>query len=195
MPTRRKTTQVIVASLLGLGVIGISVFAIQSQAQADTILPGYATAHLHLEISVCDNSLIPVKATFTPNTGKKYYFKNRSFDLSSGLNTIEWYVRKIPGGTYKVNFTSDQGVIAPLTQSVNLQSDTVSDPIKYSLLICEPTPVPVVPTSTEIIATPIPTAASTNSVLSPGGSTGPANPTTTQTAVAAPPVPQLPTSS
>lgn len=191
MTIRRKTTGIIVASVLGLGVIGVSAIAIRSQVQADTVLPGYATAHLHLEISVCESSTLPVKATFTPNTGKKYYFKGRSFDLSTGLNTIEWYVRKIPGGTYKVNFTSDRGIVAPQTQDVNLQSDIASDPIKYSVLICEPTPIPDTPVATEIPAAITPVAASTAALNSKIPTAGPAA-SNTPSSIAPPPIPQLP---
>jgi len=149
MSLSRRAAGSLVAGFLTLGVIGVSALALRNQVQADTLVAGYATAHVHLEVMVCNTPQLPLKTTFTPESGKKFYFKERTFDLSPGLNTIEWYIRKIPGTKVKAQLTSSQGIVAPESQDVVLESDKVSETIKYSIFICEPTPTPTpVPTAT-----------------------------------------------
>lgn len=141
MSIPKRATGIFIATVLGLGVIATLVL-VSNQVQADTIVPGFATAHVHLNVTVCETPSLPAQVKFIPATGKRYYFKDRTFELAPGLNTIEWYVRKIPGGKYKVTLSPSQGVVTPDVQDVTLQSDKVSDNINLSIFICEPTPVP-----------------------------------------------------
>ena len=178
MKLSRRTTGGMIAGFLALGVIATTMVALRSQVQADTLVPGYATAHVHLEVMVCATPQLPIKATFTPETGKKYYFKERTFELSPGLNTIEWYIRKIPGLKAKTQISSTEGIVVPEDQEVALEADRVTDSLRFSIFICEPTPTPTpAPTPTP---TPIPTAVySVTTTSSPGS-------------ILAPPVPGVP---
>ena len=178
MRLSRRTTGGMIAGFLALGVIATTMVALRSQVQADTLVPGYATAHIHLEVMVCATPQLPIKATFTPETGKRYYFKERTFELSPGLNTIEWYIRKIPGLKAKAQISTSEGIVTPDGQDVALEADQVSDSLRFSIFICEPTPTPTpIPTPTP---TPIPTVTYSTTVT-----TSPGSPV-------APPVPQAP---
>ena len=182
MSLSRRAAGSLVAGFLTLGVIGVSALALRNQVQADTLVAGYATAHVHLEVMVCNTPQLPLKTTFTPESGKNFYFKERTFDLSPGLNTIEWYIRKIPGTKVKAQLTSSQGIVAPESQDVILESDRVSETIKYSIFICEPTPTP----------TPIPTATPTPAPIQTSVPLDQNTQTPSEGGLIAPPVPAAP---
>jgi hypothetical protein len=144
---QKKVTNYIISGVLVLGVLGIGAVAYQQRAQADTVVAGYGTAHLHFNVTVPVVQTVSVKATFTPRTGKNFYFKERSFDINStGLNTVEWYIRKIPGGTYTMTVTSPQGTLQDAPQEVTLKNDSVSDVGSFDLNLGSPpatqTPAP-----------------------------------------------------
>lgn len=134
----RKFTNIAVAFVLLVGFGLVVVFGI-NMVGADTVLPGYATAHLHLSVTVCEKSSVPIKAQFFPSAGRKYYFKERTFEVSPGLNTIEWYIRKIPGGYYNFQVSSAEGAVTPASGTVTLINDQASDLDKLSLVVCTPT--------------------------------------------------------
>lgn len=188
MSIPKRTTGVFIATVLGLGVVASGIL-VSRQVQADTIVPGFATAHVHLNVTVCETSSLPAQVKFVPDAGKKYYFKDRAFELAPGLNTVEWYIRKIPGGKYKVTLSPGQGVVTPDVQDITLRSDEVSDNIDLSIFICEPTPVPAktaAPSETTI--SPSTTATGTASLpdsTSPTGTDGGGD-------ILPPPVPNLP---
>jgi len=189
MSIPKRATGIFIATVLGLGVIATLVL-VSNQVQADTIVPGFATAHVHLNVTICETPSLPAQVKFVPATGKRYYFKDRTFELAPGLNTIEWFIRKIPGGKYKVTLSPSQGVVTPDVQDVTLQSDEVSDNINLSIFICEPTPVPApIVAPTEAIVSP----SATSTTYVPYSS----SPTTDGTgssdgSILPPPVPSLP---
>jgi len=147
MKRAQKYANIIIAAVIVLGV-GL-VFGLTRLVGADTVLPGYATAHLHLEVTVCEKSNVNVRAEFRPPTGKRYYFKDRYFEVQSGLNTIEWYVRKIPGGSYRAIVTSNDGFFSPSEYDVDLTTDVANDSGRYSLVICTPQPAAATPAADE----------------------------------------------
>ncbi|MDH4359038.1 MAG: hypothetical protein OEV37_03865 [Candidatus Berkelbacteria bacterium] len=138
MKRPQKYVNIIVAATIVLGV-GL-VLGLTRLVGADTVVAGYATARVHLEVTVCEKSNVNVRAEFRPPTGKKYYFKDRYFEVQSGLNTIEWYIRKIPGGSYRAIISSDDGSFSPSTFDVNLTMDIANQAGRYSLVICTPQP-------------------------------------------------------
>jgi len=187
MPIPKRATGVFIATLIGLGVVASAVLVL-GQVQADTIVPGFATAHVHLSITVCDASALPTQVKFMPEIGKRYYFKDRAFELAPGLNTVEWYIRKIPGGKYKVTLAPSQGIVTPDAQDVTLLSDKVSGNVNLSVYICEPTPSPTsTATPEQTIVSPSVTA--TNTVSVPDSSGGDLN---GGGDILPPPVPSLP---
>ena len=145
----RKTAGALVAAVLALGVLASAILAAR-QIQADTVVPGFATAHINLEITVCDTEELEVEAKFTPPTGKRYYFKKRAFPLSPGLNTIEWYIRKIPAGQYQLTVLSREGLPLPELEDIYLTADKVNERKTFSVYICEPPlPEPVIEATVE----------------------------------------------
>jgi len=176
----RKIFNSIVGGALALGVIGIGFAAYQQKAQADTIVPGYATAHLHFNLTVPVVQNIQIKATFTQPNTKKFYFKERDFQMTAdGLNTVEWYIRKIPAGEYTLTLTSPQGLLQETSQQVTLENDKVADIGSFDLNLGMPIATPEPIQSIETIPSS-PTAASSATVPSSGDS------------IPFPPVPQLP---
>jgi len=153
MKSPRRKINILIACLLAVGIVGIG-FAVNRQIQADRILPGYATAHLHFEIIVPASLTVKAKAIFTPEQGKRYYFKEREFTFTTpGLNTVEWYIRKIPRGQYKATVTSDQGSFAPSLRMIYLEENAINDIDLFSLDLGSP-PTPT-PTAT-LESTPLP---------------------------------------
>lgn len=163
----KKIVNYLVVGVLALGVFGIGITAYYQQAQADTIVPGYATAHLHFNITVPVAQNIKIKATFTPQSGKNFYFKERKFEISNpGLNTIEWYIRKIPAGSYKLTVISPQGSFQGNISQVILETDKVNEMGDFSLDLGSPAtlePIPVEQINTSPATEAQPTAATTDS--------------------------------
>ena len=199
MKLTHKTINLLVAVLLLLGTIGIGALAYrQTRAQADTILPGFATARVFMEFSVPEAKVIQVRATFNPVYPKnqRFYYKDRVFKFNPGTTTINWFIRKIPADMYNVSITSTEGNLEPATLVATLQSDRVNglDKVKLFLGLPEYTPTPA---SVEPTATPTPTPAS---IYTPDsyefeGEYTP-EPSTTGTSgelPATPPVPPIPT--
>lgn len=145
---------------LSIGGIGILGYA---RVSADTVLPGYATAHFHLQITVPEMRSVPVKAVFTPAQGSKFYFKDREFSFTvPGINTVDWFIRKIPEGQYIVAISSPSGAFEPSTMSITLLANKVNDLGGPSLNLGTPLPTPVA-TSTEALplTSVVPTATTT----------------------------------
>jgi len=161
MKNIRKISNYSIAGILAIGVLSLGFFAYRAKVQADTILPGYATAHVGLDITVPQAGTLPFTAKFLPlDGGKKYYFKSRDFTFEvAGLNTIEWYIRKIPEGNYKVVVTSLDAELSGSPIEIFLQNDQVNDTYDFSLNLGEPAPaqMPVpTPTPTPMPDEPIP---------------------------------------
>lgn len=142
MKNIRKISNYSIAGLLAVGVLSLGIFAYRAKVQADTILPGYATAHVGLDITVPQTGTLPFTAKFLPiDGGKKYYFKSRDFTFEvAGLNTIEWYIRKIPEGNYKVVVTSLDAELAGSPIEIFLQNDQVNDTYDFGLNLGSPAP-------------------------------------------------------
>ena len=132
----RRISNYVTAVVLAAGASAIVLFG-RNIVGADVVLPGFATAHIHMEITVCEKSKIPVKAVFTPPQDKNYYFKERTFEVAPGLNTIEWYVRKIPGGEFSAGVFSSSGIFSPDSNDIVLTNDKSSDIGTYSLIVCQ----------------------------------------------------------
>lgn len=149
MKNFKKVSNYSFAGLLAVGVFLLSFFAYREKISADTIVPGYATAHVNIHVTVPIVEDVPFKVTFLPQTkSPNYYFKDRNFSLTgSGLNTIEWYIRKIPSGTYKVVVESNGQELSGSQYVVNLVNDKVNDTTSFDLNLGEPTPSPVADTS------------------------------------------------
>jgi len=191
MTNPKKLTNVAVASVLALGVIAIGAIAYQQKIQADIIVPGFATAHSSLKVTIPTAGTIRVKETFVPTNGsKRYYFKERDFTFqTAGLNTIEWYIRKIPAGNYNVTIKSDAGEFIPSTAQVTLLSDQSNDIGSFGLNLG--TPIPTIPSATPIVentpvAPPVPIQPSPSATLSI-----PSLPTNDSSNIPTPPVPSL----
>jgi len=149
----RKLSNYSMAGLLAAGVILLSFFAYQQKILADTIVPGYATAHLNIQVTVPTVKAVPFKATFLPQTNSKiYYFKERIFTLSGeGLNTIEWYIRKIPEGKYTLILESNEEQLFGSPYSVELINDRVVDTTSFELNLGQSVVVNVsLPSSTPV---------------------------------------------
>jgi len=155
----KKVINIAIIGVLALGVVGIGITAYRQRVQADTIVAGYATAHFHFNITVPIAQNIKVKATFTPSSGKNFYFKEREFEITNtGLNTVEWYVRKIPEGTYNLTLVSPQGDIQSGAKEVSLKIDKVNEMGDFSLDLGSPavqqetTVAPVADQATQTVA-------------------------------------------
>lgn len=174
----KKITHLTIASLLLVALFGVGAVYWWQKVSADTIVPGYATAHLHFEVTVPRAQTITLKATFTPPTGKNFYFKQRDFDLKAeGLNTIDWYIRKIPGSNYDLTLFSPQGSLKNSPANVSLTQDKSNDTGTFSLYIGSPE---LITPPTQVETSPV--AASATQTASDSSSF-----------VQFPPVPQLPT--
>lgn len=147
MKNIKKISNLSVAGLIAVSVMLLGLFAYRQQIQADTIIPGYATAHLNIHVMVPEIQDVPFKATFLPlsnNPQGLYYFKERSFTMAgAGLNTIEWYIRKLPAGSYKLVFESNGKELTGSPYEVVLTSDKVNDTTSFDLFIGEPVPSPI----------------------------------------------------
>lgn len=140
-----------------------------SRVSADKVLPGYATAHFHLQITVPEMKTVPVKAVFTPTQGSKFYFKDRDFSFTvAGINTVDWFIRKIPEGEYTVAISSPSGAFEPSTMSITLLANRVNDLGGPSLNLGMPIPAPA-PAVKQTEALPVfsntPVPSATSSVL------------------------------
>ena len=139
MKNFKKVSNYSIAGLLAVGVILLSFFAYREKILADTIVPGYATAHVNIHVTVPTVEAIPFKVTFLPQTNSpRYYFKERSFMLASGLNTIEWYIRKIPSGSYQVKVESNGQEITGSPFAVDLVNDKVNETTSFELNLGAP---------------------------------------------------------
>lgn len=192
---KSKVANSILAGVLALAVVGIGFSAYRQKVQADTVVPGYATLHLGLKVTVPTADQITIKAVAYPERGgKNYYFKERTFTFNTpGINNVEWYIRKIPAGNYNVSITSSAGTFSPGVQLVELTNDSVSDRAVYELYLGMP----------QEISSPVATPSAT---LSPAGEvidiedllTPSPTPTTTtgdsptDRDLSVPPVPSLP---
>jgi hypothetical protein len=160
MKNIKKISNFSVAGLIAVSVMLLGLFAYRQQIQADTIVPGYATAHLNIHVMVPGIQDIPFKATFLPlsnNPQGLFYFKERPFTMAgAGLNTIEWYIRKLPAGTYKVVLESNGKELTGSPYEVVLTSDKVNDTTSFELFIGEPIPSPVPETKQDQAALPDP---------------------------------------
>ena len=158
MTNPKKLTNIAVAGVLALGVIAIGTIAYQQKIKADMIVPGFATAHSSLKITIPTSKTIRVKETFVPTNGsKKYYFKERDFTFqTAGLNTIEWYIRKIPEGTYNLTIKSDAGDFTPTSTQVTLISDQTNDVGSFGLDLGTPVPSATPTAETTLAAPPVP---------------------------------------
>ena len=144
MKNFKKVSNYSIAGLLAVGVILLSFFAYREKILADTIVPGYATAHVYIHVVVPTVEAVPFKVTFLPQTSSpRYYYKERSFMLASGMNTIEWYIRKIPSGSYQVKVESNGKEITGSPFAADLVNDKVNETTSFELNIGEPTPSPV----------------------------------------------------
>ncbi len=192
---KSKIANAFIAGVLSLAVIGIGYSAYRQKVQADTIVPGYATLHLGLKVTIPDPNAIAIKAVAYPlKGGKKYYFKERDFVFeNAGVNNIEWYIRKIPAGNYKVMVTSSSGQFLPQEQSIELINDSINERVRFELYIGEPTAVssPVVAASPS--ATTQPTESATLDILaSPTPTPVASTSTEPNNEILVPPVPTLP---
>lgn len=194
MRSPRSITNLVIAGALALGVAGIGITSYY-QVSADTVLPGFSTAKIHLEITVPQSQSVVVSATFTPQTGKKYYFKSREFTFNQpGLNTVDWYIRKIPGGTYNFTLESGSGTFLPSQALVVLEQDKVNEVPTASLNLGEPpapTPTPtIIPEETLTAEPTVSNTDFTSPTTTDTNTTGSESTTTIPT----PPVPGQPSS-
>lgn len=145
MLKNRKTLNFLIIAILTLSIGGIGILG-YTRVSADTVLPGYATAHFHLQITVPEMKSVPVKAVFTPTEGSKFYYKDRSFSFTvPGINTVDWFIRKIPEGEYTVAISSPSGAFEPSTMSIRLLANQVNDLGGPALNLGTPVPTPVPP--------------------------------------------------
>ena len=193
---KSKLANSVLAGVLALAVIGIGFSAYRQKVQADTVVPGYATLHLGIKVTIPTADQITIKAVAYPERGgKNYYFKERTFTFDTpGVNNVEWYIRKIPAGSYNISVTSSAGTFSPGDQSIELTNDSVSDRAVYELYIGEPqevssptvTPTPtlsaVAPPENEDLLTPSPSPTSTATT----------DDSSTNRDLSVPPVPSLP---
>lgn len=198
MKLNRKATNGLIAGFLAIIVMTAGFFAYQQKASADTITPGFATAHVALRIAIPTARSINFRVVFNSTNGsKRYYFKERVFNFETpGLNSVEWYIRKIPEGTFSVEVTADSTTLSPSPTDVSLAIDKVTDTAKFELNLGMPE-VPEPEISSE--ATDTADVTDTTTVDTSGDLYGPEDTATpdpepyTSTSVVVPPVPQLPT--
>jgi len=152
MKKYQNITGITIAGLIVLAIAVIGVVA--NQASADVVYPGTASAWVYLKLTCPQKQDITAKVTLTPSTGKKFYFKERSFGCPAGQTTYRWVVRKIPQGSYTVTMTSASGTFAPLSFTPTLQNDISNYIGEFDLdlgggtVLTTPTVVPVTSTPT-----------------------------------------------
>ncbi len=122
MKNGRPILNIAIAGLLALGIIGIGITS-YFQIQADTVLPGFATAKVRLRVLSPNETKISIDADFATLNQTKHYFKSRQFELKEGENDLTWYIRQIPGGKYTYNVTSDQGIFIPSGNTVEMTNN------------------------------------------------------------------------
>lgn len=145
MLKNRKTLNFLIIAMLTLSIGSIGILG-YTRVSADTVLPGYATAHFHLQITVPEMRSVSVKAVFTPTQGSKFYFKDRDFSFTvPGINSVDWFIRKIPEGEYTVAISSPSGAFEPSTMSIRLLANQVNDLGGPSLNLGTPVPAPIPP--------------------------------------------------
>lgn len=196
---KSKIANSVLAGVLALAVAGIGFGAYRQKVQADTIVPGYATLHLGLKVTIPTADKITMKAVAYPERGgKNYYFKERTFTFDTpGVNNIEWYIRKIPAGNYNVSITSSGGTLTPDNQLAILANDSVSDRAVYQLYIGEPqaisspvaTPSEIVSPESEDIEDPLLQSPTATPTTTPTATT---DSSPTGNGLSVPPVPSLP---
>jgi hypothetical protein len=140
MKNLRRISNYSIAGLLAMGVLALSFFAYKTKVSADTIVPGYATAHVGLNVTVPDSRAVPFTVKFTPMNGSStYYFKTRPFEFqTAGLNTVEWYIRKIPAGQYRVTLDSSNQELKGSPVEVTFESDKVNETSEFELDLGSP---------------------------------------------------------
>lgn len=186
---KSKIANIILAGVLALAVSAVGFAAYRQKIQADTIVPGYATLHLGLKVTVPEPQSLKIKAVAYPTAGGKYYyFKEREFELASaGVNTIEWYIRKIPAGNYSITVSSTSGNFSPENQFIEMKNDQVSERVSFELNLGEPaeisSPAPTPPAGEPIWPETTPSVEPSSTAVTPSSS---------ETPLLAPPVPQLP---
>lgn len=133
MTITRKSANVMIAGFLALAVLGAGIIGYSARIQADTITPGFATAKVIMELTVPQETQLSVTANFTPTNPnvKKYYFKTRVFSLKPGINLVNWYIKKIPGGTYSTSLKSNLSAFDPALLNLSLTPDKVNDTNKF----------------------------------------------------------------
>ncbi len=179
MKNIRKVSNLSIAGILAVGVLLLGFFAYREKIQADTVLPGYATAHIGLNVTVPDARSVPFAVKFTPtNGGPTYYFKNRSFTFDiPGLNTVEWYIRKIPQGEYRVTLFSEDTELLGSPVDALLITDQVNDIAEFDLNLGEPynpmennynQTIEPSPTAEESMVYESPVSTQTSTIVTPG---------------------------
>lgn len=140
MKLNQRVINSTIAATLGLAVVSLGFFAYKQKVQADTILPGFSTAHLSIHVTVPQATSINISAKFMPTNGSgRYYFKDRSFDLpAGGLNTIDWYIRKIPGQQYNLTVTSNGKALTNSPAVVMMSNDQLVNTGGFDLFIGQP---------------------------------------------------------
>lgn len=126
MRNSRPIINIAIAGLLALGVVGVGLTSYY-QIQADTVLPGFATAKVRLKIMSPEKTTILVKADFKKQDEDKHYYQERSFELNQGENDLVWYIRQIPEGSYSYLVTSDKGIFTPSGNSVQMKSNVENE--------------------------------------------------------------------
>lgn len=189
--TRRKAN-IIVAIFLMVAVIGVGVIGYyQYRVSADSVLAGYASAQLNFDITVPTPQAVKLKVTFTPTTGKKYYFKETTIQATRpGLNQFIYILRKLPPNLVaSVSVTTSQGTFTQTAgaKTVTLPPDAATDSGTFTLNLGEPATVTTTPT-----VTPTPTATvSATPYVYPGSSTSTQTTPVASGTIAPPPVPVL----
>ena len=128
MPRTQKLINYSIVGLLVLATVGIGVSGYMQTVSAD-VISGTATGRTQLRITSDKDQSVDVKIVYTPTaTGsKRFYYKERTFDVKAGYNIIYWQLRKIPDGSYSVALTSPTGVFEPNSINADLKIDTVND--------------------------------------------------------------------
>jgi len=143
MTISRRSANVALVAFLAVAVIGAGIVGYNAQIQADTITPGFATAKVIMQITVPEANDISINASFFPTDTRisKYYFKNRVFAVKPGINLVNWYIKKIPGGTYKASIKSNIASFQPSEIAITLLSDEVTNTEKFVMDLGMPAPI------------------------------------------------------
>ena len=143
MTISRRSANAALVAFLAVAVIGAGIVGYNAQIQADTITPGFATAKVIMQITVPEAKDISINASFFPTDTRisKYYFKNRVFAVKPGINLVNWYIKKIPGGDYNSTLKANIASFDPSGALITLPSDKVTDTSKYIINLGMPAPV------------------------------------------------------